>query len=75
MLPHLNVAQNVVFGLTVHKPPPVERGQRLTTVAEIVGLSELLHRKPAQLSATMLPTWVADLVRARRHIWPAARAA
>jgi sn-glycerol 3-phosphate transport system ATP-binding protein len=49
LLPHLNVAENVVFGLKLRKPPPVEREQRLRTVAEIVGLSELLHRKPAQL--------------------------
>ena len=50
LFPHLNVAENIIFGLKVRKTPAVERDQRLKTVAEIVGLSELLHRKPAQLS-------------------------
>jgi sn-glycerol 3-phosphate transport system ATP-binding protein len=50
LFPHLNVAENIIFGLKVRKTPPGERVQRLETVAETVGLSHLLHRKPAQLS-------------------------
>ncbi|MEM7222017.1 MAG: ABC transporter ATP-binding protein [Pseudomonadota bacterium] len=50
LFPHLDVAENIIFGLKVRKTPPAERAQRLARVAEIVGLSELLHRKPAQLS-------------------------
>ena len=50
LFPHLDVAENIVFGLKVRKTPASERAERLARVAEIVGLSELLHRKPAQLS-------------------------
>ena len=49
LYPHMTVYDNMAFGLKLRKPPPVEREQRLRTVAEIVGLSELLRRKPAQL--------------------------
>ena len=50
LFPHLNVAENIVFGLKVRKTPANERAQRLKSVADTVGLSELLQRKPAQLS-------------------------
>ena len=50
LFPHLNVEENIVFGLKVRKTPPDERARRLKSVAEVVGLSDLLHRKPAQLS-------------------------
>jgi sn-glycerol 3-phosphate transport system ATP-binding protein len=50
LFPHLNVAENIVFGLKVRKTPAAERNDRLARVAEIVGLSGLLVRKPAQLS-------------------------
>jgi sn-glycerol 3-phosphate transport system ATP-binding protein len=50
LFPHLDVAENIVFGLRVRKTAPAERRRRLEKVAEIVGLAELLHRKPAQLS-------------------------
>ena len=50
LFPHLDVAENIVFGLKVRKTPAAERAARLARVAEIVGLSELLGRKPAQLS-------------------------
>ena len=50
LFPHLNVEENIVFGLKVRKTPAAERVERLKTVAEIVGLAELLHRRPAQLS-------------------------
>jgi sn-glycerol 3-phosphate transport system ATP-binding protein len=50
LFPHLTVAENIVFGLKVRKLPPKERGERLSRVAELVGLSERLHHKPQQLS-------------------------
>ncbi|MCT4577055.1 ABC transporter ATP-binding protein [Donghicola sp.] len=50
LFPHLNVAENILFGLRVRKTPKAERTQRLTHVAEMMGLSALLDRKPAQLS-------------------------
>ncbi len=50
LFPHLSVAENIVFGLKVRRVAAAEREQRLARVAALVGLSELLERKPAQLS-------------------------
>lgn len=50
LFPHLTVAENIVFGLKVRRVAPAERERRLKKVAELLGLSLLLHRKPAQLS-------------------------
>ncbi len=50
LFPHLNVAENIVFGLKVRKVNAAERETRLHKTAELVGLSALLDRKPAQLS-------------------------
>ena len=50
LFPHLDVAENIVFGLKVRRVPGAERAARLAKVAELVGLSEFLHRKPGQLS-------------------------
>jgi sn-glycerol 3-phosphate transport system ATP-binding protein len=50
LFPHLSVAENIVFGLKVRRVEPNERRRRLERVAEMLGLAELLHRKPAQLS-------------------------
>jgi len=50
LFPHLNVAENIVFGLKVRKVPRAERAERLERVADLLGLSPYLDRKPAQLS-------------------------
>ncbi|MDE2329629.1 MAG: ABC transporter ATP-binding protein [Bradyrhizobium sp.] len=50
LFPHLSVAENIIFGLRVRRVPRAERDSRLKRVADIVGLSQLLDRKPAQLS-------------------------
>jgi len=50
LFPHLTVRENILFGLKVRKVPRAERTQRLEDAARIVGLDELLHRKPANLS-------------------------
>jgi len=50
LFPHLNVAENIIFGLRVRGVGRAERDTRLKKVAEIVGLSHLLERKPSQLS-------------------------
>ncbi|MGB2818136.1 MAG: ABC transporter ATP-binding protein [Burkholderiaceae bacterium] len=50
LFPHLSVAENIVFGLKVRGLPKAERDARLARVAELVGLSEQLARKPWQLS-------------------------
>jgi sn-glycerol 3-phosphate transport system ATP-binding protein len=50
LFPHLSVAENIVFGLRVRRVSRAERDTRLKRVADIVGLSQLLDRKPSQLS-------------------------
>lgn len=50
LFPHLTVAENILFGLRVRKVPPAECEQRLGRVAGMLGLGELLQRKPSQLS-------------------------
>ncbi|MEZ0169751.1 ABC transporter ATP-binding protein [Microvirga sp. TS319] len=50
LFPHLNVAENIIFGLRVRGVGRAERDARLKKVADIVGLSHLLERKPSQLS-------------------------
>ena len=50
LFPHLNVRENILFGLKVRRVSPAQQQNRLAKVAEMVGLEELLDRKPAQLS-------------------------
>ena len=50
LFPHLSVAENIIFGLRVRGVSRTDRDIRLKRVADIVGLSQLLDRKPAQLS-------------------------
>jgi sn-glycerol 3-phosphate transport system ATP-binding protein len=50
LFPHLNVADNICFGLSVRKTPPAEVARRLKETASLLGLSDLLQRKPSQLS-------------------------
>ena len=50
LFPHLNVAENIIFGLRVRGVGRAERDERLRKVADIVGLSHLLDRRPSQLS-------------------------
>jgi len=50
LFPHLTVAENIVFGLRVRRVPPPECAERLKRVADLLGLTALLARKPSQLS-------------------------
>ncbi len=50
LFPHLNVADNISFGLSVRKLPKAECATRLRETAELLGLDKLLDRKPSQLS-------------------------
>lgn len=50
LFPHMSVADNILFGLQVRKTPQSEQAARLQKVASLMGLSELLERKPSQLS-------------------------
>jgi sn-glycerol 3-phosphate transport system ATP-binding protein len=50
LFPHLSVAENIVFGLRVRRVGGGERRRRLERTARLLGLEQLLERKPAQLS-------------------------
>ncbi len=50
LFPHLNVAENILFGLSVRRVPREEQASRLERVARMMGLWELLERRPSQLS-------------------------
>ena len=50
LFPHLSVADNVTFGLSVRGTPKAETARRLDKVAALLGLEKLLGRKPGQLS-------------------------
>src|SRR5690349_6175371 len=50
LYPHLSVAENIGFALTNKKIPKAERDRRVRSAAEVLGLSDLLNRKPAHLS-------------------------
>ncbi len=50
LFPHLTVADNITFGLSVRGVPKQEMARRLEKIAALLGLEALLRRKPAQLS-------------------------
>ena len=50
LFPHLNVFENVAFGLRIAKVPQKEIEQRVTEMLEIVSLKGFEKRKPDQLS-------------------------
>ena len=50
LFPHLSVQDNVAFGLRMKKVSSSEISRRVATVLELVEITELTARKPAQLS-------------------------
>jgi multiple sugar transport system ATP-binding protein len=50
LYPHMNVRKNLGYGLKVRRIPRAEARRRVEEVAEMLGLRELLDRRPAQLS-------------------------
>ncbi|MCB1761505.1 MAG: ABC transporter ATP-binding protein [Gammaproteobacteria bacterium] len=50
LFPHLDVRENILFGLKVRRVDAKEQQKRLADAARMVGLEALLRRKPAQLS-------------------------
>lgn len=50
LFPHLNVAENILFGLKVRKVSSARQREGLERVADMLGLKPYLGRKPSQLS-------------------------
>jgi len=50
LYPHMSVYKNMAFGLKLRKFPKTEINQRVKEASEILGIHELLDRKPKQLS-------------------------
>ncbi len=50
LYPHLSVYDNMAFGLKLKKTPKEEIKRRVNEAAEVLGITDLLQRKPRQLS-------------------------
>lgn len=50
LYPHMNVYDNMAFGLKLRKTPKAEIEKRVHEAAKILAIEELLKRKPKQLS-------------------------
>ena len=50
LYPHMTVRENLGYGLRVRRAPKAEARSRVAEVGAMLGLTELLDRKPAQLS-------------------------
>ena len=50
LFPHLNVYDNVAFGLRLHKVPELEIRERVKEMLQMTGLKGFENRKPATLS-------------------------
>jgi ABC-type Fe3+/spermidine/putrescine transport system ATPase subunit len=50
LFPHMNVEENLAYGLSLRRIPPDERRSEVQKTAETLGLEGLLKRYPAELS-------------------------
>ena len=50
LYPHMSVGENMGFALKMENVPKAEREQRVREAAELLGLEQLIDRKPKQLS-------------------------
>ncbi len=50
LYPHMNVYDNMAFGLKLRKYPRAEIDRRVKEAARMLGIENLLHRKPKELS-------------------------
>lgn len=50
LYPHMNVARNMSFALRLEKRPKAEIDSKIAEVADMLGLTDYLLRKPAELS-------------------------
>ncbi len=48
--PHMSVRKNIGFGLRASKMPRADKEKRIDEIADILGMTDLLSRKPSQLS-------------------------
>ncbi|HET9554050.1 MAG TPA: sn-glycerol-3-phosphate ABC transporter ATP-binding protein UgpC, partial [Anaeromyxobacteraceae bacterium] len=50
LYPHMTVRQNLAFGLEIRKTPRAEAERQIAEAAQILGIGQLLDRKPKELS-------------------------
>ena len=50
LYPHMSVRDNLAYGLKMRRTPKSEIGRRVQDVAELLGLDEMLERRPRALS-------------------------
>jgi multiple sugar transport system ATP-binding protein len=50
LYPHMTVYENLASGLKLKKVPPADIKRRVAEVSEVLGLAELINRKPGQMS-------------------------
>lgn len=50
LFPHMNVGENIAYGLMIRKVPKKERAKRVEEMLSLVQLEGLQNRKPSQLS-------------------------
>jgi multiple sugar transport system ATP-binding protein len=50
LYPHKSIYDNLAFGLRMRKVPKAEQRRRVEEIARVLGLSDMLQRRPAQLS-------------------------
>ncbi len=50
LYPHMSIAQNITFGMTIRKESKEAQAKALEFVAKMLRLEGLLHRKPRELS-------------------------
>lgn len=50
LYPHMTVRENIQFGLKIRKMPREEMNRRVNDASDILGISQLMERKPKQLS-------------------------
>ena len=57
LYPHLSVYDNMAYGLKVQRVPKEEIRRRVYEIAGVIGLEEVLDRKPKALSAVSASGW------------------
>lgn len=50
LYPHMTIAENIMFPLKMRRIPRRERRKKAEEIAQMMQISDLLHRKPGQLS-------------------------